>query len=482
MSDLHLYSVNWQDGMLVTQQHLKDQEKYFQELARWHALTADDRYGLVRKTFSGRPALSLNLSASSNRLGVEVVRCQALTPDGGVIEINESNHGSVTAEMDVEQGVVPVFIGIDPTARKEVGDPDPADDLPRIPYLVNSYRLALGRPPQVPEGSSLQIAQVIVDGSEVTADQNYFPPCLTLAADERLSKKTLDFHNRLEKLLSLSSQAYKAVAAGGVLAGEQTDLQTAFKETIFQFAYHLSSTLDELVVGRNAQHPLHLVVFFKKLFRAFTTLLNLRPGLKDFLNERFFVKQANTEVGRFMSMVDGFLMAEYNHRDLGGHLSVIDEILGQVRGIMGFLAQVKKEDLGQQAVATDTLTYQGRTYRIVEYGGTRLEQVGELAYLLIDIPEPCPISDTVILIAKDLFSSGEWSSMLVRLGLNDARGLGETDPIEVDVVTFENKIALRPQDMLRSPAVRQVTLIFRGAPDAGKFTGLGKSDLIVYAM
>ena len=72
--------------------------------------------------------------------------------------------------------------------------------------------------------------------------------------------------------------------------------------------------------------------------------------------------------------------------------------------------------------------------------------------------------------------------MQVRLGLNAARGVGETDPVEVDVVTFGDKVALRAQDMLRSPSVRQVTLVFRGAGEADKFANLGKMDLVIYAL
>ena len=482
MSDLRLYSVNWQDGMLVTQQHLKDQEEYFEELTRWYALGVGDKYGLIRKTFSGKPALSLNVSLSANSLAVEVVRCQAVTPDGSVIEINESNQSSVRAEKEVEASSVPIYIGIDAAARKQVGEPDPHDDLPRLPYLVGNYCLEIGQPPNLPEARYLQIAELSIDGNEVTHADGYYPPCLSLNADERLTRKAADYRNRLENLLSLSSRAYAATAGGGALAGEQTSLQTAFRETIYQFAYHLSSMLDDFVVGRNAFHPHHLVMFFKKLFRVFSTLLNLRPGLKDFLNERFFVKEMGSEVGRFMSSVDGFLLAEYNHTDLSGHLRAVDDIMGNLRGIMGFLAEVKRDQLGEQAVATDTLTYRGRTYRVVEYGGCKLERVGELSYMLIDVPEPCPMSDTVVLITKDLCSAAQWSSMQVRLGLNDARGLGETDPVEVDTVTFGNKVALRPQDMLRSPSVRQVTLIFRGAAEADKFANLGKMDLVVYAV
>jgi hypothetical protein len=468
--------------MLITQQHLKDQEKYFEDLARWYALDVSDRFGLVRKNFSGKPALSLNLSMSGNRLSVEVVRCQAITPDGSIIEINETNSSPVRADTSIETPVVPVYIGIDPTVKNQVGQPDPQEDLPRVPYLMNNYRLTLGQRPNLPEGRYLQIAELNVDGNEVTLSSSYYPPCLSLNADERLTQKATDFRNRLENLLSLSSRAYAAVTSGGALAGEQTTLQTAFQETIYQFANHLSSSLDDFVIGRNACHPIHLVLLFKKLFRVFTTLLNLKPGLKDFLNERFFAKEMNSEVGRFMSTVDGFLLAEYNHTDLGGHLKAIDDVLGNIRGIMGFLAQVKRDQLGATAVATDTLTYHGRTYRVMPYSRSRLERAGELSYLMIDMSQPSAMSDTVTLITKDLFSTAEWSRMQVRLGLNDARGLGETDPVEVDVVTFGDKVALRPQDMLRSPSVRQLTLIFRGTSESDKFSHLGKMDLIVYAV
>lgn len=101
---------------------------------------------------------------------------------------------------------------------------------------------------------------------------------------------------------------------------------------------------------------------------------------------------------------------------------------------------------------------------------------------MIEMSEPRPVADTVTLIAKDRFQESQWRNMQVRLGINDARGLGETDPVEVDTKTFNNKVALRPQDMLRSSSVRQITLIFRGAGGAESFKNLGKMDLMIYSV
>ncbi len=482
MNDLNLYSVNWQDGMLITRQHLKDQEKYFEDLIRWHSLNVGDRYGLVKKSFDGKPALALNCTVRGNLLRVEVMRCQAVAPDGTYIDIQESANNPVSSEASISETTIPVFISVDAAGKKPVGEPDPGEDLPRVPYMVNSYSVHIGKRPNLSEGVFFQIAELTINGSEVGFSGSYYPPCLNVNADERLAIKVSDFRNRLENLISLSSRAYMAVSATGALAGESTNLQVAFRETTYFLVYHLASTLDDFVIGRNGVHPLQVVIQFKKLFRVFSTLMNLKPGLKDYLNEKYFSKELNSEIGRYMSSIDNFILADYNHQQLGAHIQAIDEYLNTLRGIVGFLAQTKREQLGEQAVATDSLTYQGRTYRVSPFSSTRLEQIGELSYLMVDIASPRAVADSVVLMSKDLFTVAEWNNMQVRLGLNDARGLGETDPIDIDVTTFGNKVALHPKDMMRSSSVRQLTLIFRGARDNSKFQRLGKMDLIIYTM
>ncbi len=481
MSDLRLYSVNWQDGMLITEQHLKDQETYFEELARWYRLDVGDRYGLVKRSATGIPALELKTATGSGKLRVSLVRCQALTPDGGFIEISETSDYTVKAETGLTDGPVAVYVAVNRASRKEIGEPDPSEDVPRIPYQIPGYSLHLGKEPGHPEGSYLKIAELSVTAGEVVPAEGYYPPSLSLSSDERLSAKAGDFRNRVENLLSLSSRAYLAIESGGSLGAERTELQEAVKDTVHRIAYHLAATLDDFVTGRNAIHPMAMVIYFKRLFRVVSTLLNLQPALKDYLNEKHFTREAGTDVGRFISSIDGFLLTEYDHTDIGGQVGMIDGILAGLRGMLGFLAQAKKEELGREAVASESLTYAGKTYKLVGYSSCRLERVGELSYLLIDIEQPQPMADVVALITKDLFGAAEWSNVQVRLGLNEARGLGETDPVQVDVVTFGAKVALRPQDMLPARSVGKLTMIFRGASNPEKLADLGKLDLMVYS-
>ncbi|MBU0983101.1 MAG: hypothetical protein KKA42_04475 [candidate division Zixibacteria bacterium] len=481
MSDFKLQSVNWQDGMLLSMKHLRDQERFFEELARWHAVSAGNRFGLVRRSAAAEPALMLSSSLSGNVLRVEVVRCQALTPGGHYIEIGSSGNESIMAEAEITAETVPVYLSVDPDAKRVCGDADPSEDVPRMPYLCGSYQLHLGSEPSMPMGRVLQIAELRAAGGDIAHAKHYFPPCLTLDADERLGQQATDLRNRLENLLSLASRAYAAITTAGALSQESSSVQVAFKETMYTMAYHLSATLDEFVVGRNSGHPIDFVIGFKKMLRVFSTLLNLHPGLKDYLNARFFIKQLNSEVAHFLASIDSFLLAEYNHRDIGGQLRMIGDTMGIMREIFGFLAQLKREQLGPQAVASDTLTYAGKSYRAVTCSGHAVSQVGELSYLTIDFASPSPVADTVALLSKELFTIPEWNNMQVRLGINEARGLGETDPVDVDVTSYGDKVALHPQDMLKSQAVRQVTFIFRGARDTGKLVAMDSSDLVLYS-
>jgi hypothetical protein len=482
MSDFKLSSVNWQDGMLLTMAHLREQDQYMEELSRWYAAEANDNYGLVKKTHS-EPSLKLNATLSGNRLRVEVRFCRAVMPGGMYVEFNEKVSGGdvLKTETEISETTIPVYLGVDPLRKKQVGEPDPAEEVPRIPNEIPGYLISLAAPPNLPEDRFLPIARLVVSGSEVAEDKNYIPPCVHVTDHERLAAVLIDFRNRMESLLKLSINAFTEASSDKKLEGASTKLQNEFRETTQFLAYHMAAHLDDFSIGRNSPHPSWVIVQFKKMFRVVSSLLNLRPGLKDYLNEKFFTKEAGTDIKTYLASVDAFLLSEYNHRDIHSQLQMVDKILGVLRAMMAFLAKTSLDQLSDQAVASDTLMYQGKTYTNVKLTANRLEVVGELSYLEMELAEGKPMKDAVTLLNRDLFPDPVWRNMQIRLGLNNARGLGETDPVEADVTAFNNKVVLHPMDMLQSSSVRQVILIFRGIPDPKKLDNLGKTDLILYS-
>jgi hypothetical protein len=314
----------------------------------------------------------------------------------------------------------------------------------------------------------------------VSPAADYIPACVGIDADDRLSSAAIDYRNKLENLLKLSINAFIAASSDKGIEGASTKLQNAFRETTHDLVYHMASHLDDFAVGRGGPHPAVYVAQFKKLFRVVSALMHLQPGLKDFLNEKFFTREGGADIGSWLSSIDSFLLSAYDHRDIAGQMRMIDGILATMRSLMAFLSKTRPDQLADQAVATETIMYQGRTYRNCDLAASRLEEVGELNYLVMKFTGPCPVKDAVTLINKDLFSDAQWRNMQVRLGVNEARGLGETDPVEVDTTSYSNKVVLHPMDMMQSQSVKQVTLIFRGIPDSKKLAALGKTDLILY--
>ncbi|MFO7914565.1 MAG: hypothetical protein R6U43_02605 [Candidatus Krumholzibacteriales bacterium] len=480
MGDFDLNSVNWQDGMLLSMKHLRDQERFFEELSRWHAASADDDYGLIKKA-EDQPPIRVSASLSGSTMKVELSRCQAILPCGMYLEYNQTLSGGdvLKAEAEVKETSVPVFLGAAGGEKIPTGEPDPSEEIPRIPYRMPQYTLTLAEPPNLPESRYIKVEVFNVSGSEVVPDPGYFPPSVRVNADSRLASRAVDYRNRMENLLKLSTRAYMTASSSKGLEGASTKLQNAFRETMYFLVYHMASHLDDFRTGRNAGHPLEMITQLKKLFRVISSMLSSRPGLTDYLNEKFF-SRSNSEARTYMSSVDGFLMSEYNHRDIAKQVRMADQIMGTLGEMMAFLAQTSPDQLLDQEEAAETMTYQGKTYKVNELAGSRLEEVGELAHLVMDPAQEGPVSDALILINKSLFSEAEWRSMQVRLGLNRARGLGETDPVEIDVNTYRNKVVLHPLDMLKSPAVNQVTLIFRGVSSPGKLNDLGSTDMVLY--
>ncbi len=399
----------------MSEQHLRDQEAYFENLVRWYALRGGDYYGLAAKSSSGEPSLSLHLSLSGSTLAVQVVRCQALTSDYCVVEINPATEPVVKADTRVSDAAVPVYISLSPQAKREAGQPDPGEDIPRPPYRAFDYRLHLSQPPDLPVGHYLQVAEINVAGGSVAISDRYIPPCLSLSADARLMAKAQEFRNRIENLLKLAATGYQKVAA----APADSELQMAVREALFACATHTAAFADSLITTRNAGHPAEMVALLKRLFRLYRTALLLQPRLRDHLNEKFFSRQGEGDVRTFEAAVDTFLLADYDHRQIALGLAAIDDILARLRGVLGFLAQEDPVKLDRGAVVEETLTYNGRTYRLAAFGEHKVERIGELTYLSINLAQPMAVSDALVFVAKELLSAGEWSGMRAKFGINE---------------------------------------------------------------
>jgi len=479
MDGFKLQSMNWRDGMLLTMGHLRAQESYFEELVRWHAFNAGDQYGLAKKD-PLQPPLRLHATMSGSRLRVEVSRCQALLPSGMAVEFTEATSGGgvLKVEADVNKTRVPVFLGVNPGEKQQVGDPDPSEEVPRVPYEIPAYRLTLGEPPNLPETMYIQIAMLAVSGSEVSPASDYFPPCVSINADERLSAVAVEWRSRLASLLKLATRAYEAAWSDEAPGDTSKRSQDAIRGTLYFLVYDLASTLDDLAVNQKSIHPGVFIMRYKKLLRVVSTLLNLHPGFRDSLNEDFFTREMHTDIMTWSSAIDSLLLSSYDHRDIARQVGSIHGFLGNLAALMAYLSQTTPSPPDE--LVPPTFTYRGKTFSRCDVSGWHLEERGEANFLVIDLAAARPMKDVISLIKKTAFADDQWQSMQIRVGINDARGLGVTDPVDADLGARGSTIVLHSSDINPNASVRQVTFIFRGMHDPKRLADLGRSDVGLY--
>ncbi len=473
MSEFRLLSVNWQDGMLVSRGHLADQERYFEELARWYANPIGDNFGLVPHTDSA--ALKYHATLRGSVVRVEVSQCRAITGDGNIIEINPVDAAVVAGEEQAAPGTIPVYLALASDTREQVGQADPNEPVPRLPYSTRSYSVHIGTPPVLSETRYLQIAQLELGPDGLTNSAWFFPPCVTVAADERLQNTVRQLRDRLDSLMTAITRVASGLGPSSTL-GTGADLISSLKHLVSQLGLYSAYTFDSLLIGHNAPHPLTVVNQFKGLFRVLTTLLAYSPAVKDFLTDRFFQKQLRMEYRTFARAVDAFLLADYNHLDLGRHFEEADNLLNTTQQLIAFLAQ---GEIAPEPAASDTVSYKGMTFSAASHTECLREDWNDFAIITLNLPAKVGVSDCVILMEKDLMDAAQWSAINVRIGFGDV-SLGETNPMTIDTTTFGSKVALRAQDMIRVDSAQKAGLWFRGLKDTNKLNDLSESDIKLY--
>lgn len=481
MIPLKLWSVNWKDGMLIKERHLREEERYHEELLQWITSHISGGYGLVSnsayrgKTFLVTPLLK------GNQLIVTVDLCNAITPGGSIININRENQDSspvsTTLEIDpTKEQRLPLYLSTHPVEKKEVGSPRPDEEPPKLPYKTFSYSLHIGSPPTGPEGNWLQIAELSLGRNQVSLSEDYIPPCLTVSSSENLLNTTQMFRNTLENMLRLTTQTFKGFSSARGIEefAEGAPLRQAFLEISQNLALFLSTTLDGQPPLGNL-HPLSLILYYNNLFRLFHTLFELYPPARAFLKRS---PKGEMEES-FFNQIESFLGTPYHHEDLRSHISSIRLLLGAMEEILVFIAELSPERL---MVHAGILEYRGRSYRQLDFESCRFSPAGDLQHLTIEGIKGGAIQDILVLLRRGLFSRDEYHYLDVRIGMNEANTLGQSDPGEVDAMTVPDRIVFSFIDRMRASEVYKLNVIFRGPINYTRLMNITKSDIQVYGL
>jgi hypothetical protein len=481
MNPLKLWSVNWKDGMLISQRHLREEEGYHEELVQWLSSNGLGGYGLVSNPAYRNQALQVTPLLKGNQLIVTIDSCQAITSNGSIIQINRENQDTspVSATMDVDpesEQKIALYLIVDSGEKKEVGTPHSNEEPPRLPFSTFRYSLHMGTPPNSPEGSWLQIAELTLGRNQVALNDGYIPPCLSVSSSEALYNTTQGFRNTLEKMLSLTTQTFKGFSSARAMDQYSEDIP--IRQSILDISHNLSiflSTTLDVQPPIGILHPADLVLHYKNLFRLFHTLFELHPTARSFIK-----RGPKSEMEEsFFSNLKAFLGSPYHHDNLQSHTSTIRQILQGMEELLLYIAELSPERLIDIA---GILSYRDKSYRLLDFETCKFRPVDDLHHLTLENIKGGTIQDILVLIRRELFARDEYQFLDVRIGVNEANTLGQSDPGEVDPFTVPDRIVFSFIDRLRASDVNKLNVIFRGPINYSRLTNITRGDVQVYGL
>jgi hypothetical protein len=481
MSDFNLWSVNWKDGMLVSQRHLLQQEKYFEELVRWMLYHLPGGYGLVKNYLHMGDPLELDLVLEGDILRVTLTSCVAVTSAGHLIYVTPTNQGQeiIRANKQIEprrNDRMGVYLGVRIDSKKEVGEPNPEEEPPRLPSLTPRYELFLGEAPNWDEGAFLQIGEINVLEGQVELSRDFIPPCMAIGSHSKLQNQVVKFHGALKRIQEDSVQAIRQITQTpeGKDRFTSSPLRDSMLVQIQSTAEMIASSAERELDPTSFSSPSQVVNFFKGFFNNFDLFFRVYPALKDHVREEYFAKQLSASQGDiFFDTIEAFQTSSYNHSDLRTHFQQISQLLQFTEGLFKFYA-------GGPPREFKTYSYEGLEYQLAEYKECSFRQEQNLCYITLDGFDSKSMQNIIVLFSRRLINRDDYSKINAFLGANEDSTLTTTEPSILDVVKDPDRIILKPRMEVSCLALKRLNIILAGNFDTRRLREVSKDNVQAY--
>lgn len=209
------FPVNWIDGMKINKDHFISQDNAWlgmlQDLSAVHV--SPIRYGVLPSSVSGDNTFNVKISLDNQQsLRVSVLACNAVTPGGvrivipaaSVIQAETGNTLTETFPFSAKgnESVWWLFLTVHPYDKQPSGSPDLSENPPRFPFLLPSYGIQLVSDNNYKEFAwqpySLAIGKVLISGNDIKIENDYIPPCFSVASHADL----VSLHSELDQFMS----------------------------------------------------------------------------------------------------------------------------------------------------------------------------------------------------------------------------------------------------------------------------------------
>lgn len=323
--------VNWIDGMKISRQHFEQTGSYTEELRRdVSALHLTDyNFGIL----PGESSFELNIFFDSAQLiNIELKRCNAITPNGSRVQIDSGdiqklsiNFKEFAARYNLQLSQTQqlfILLTINPFERLPAGIPVMEENPPRHPFTKPAIRLNLLpgeqiNTTQLPD--SIIIGRIIYQNGELLVNNDFIPPCTSVAS---LPALTTWFSNFRQCLDNWESACLKLVQK--INSKVQSQQPNALANNIQKLSEKMLEQLVKQKIGYQwtlgSSAPIYLCMSLLENIQFVHTLLQCfgEKDREEILN--YFAEWTDTAAGSFENQTLRVLQLKYNHYDAGSLL------------------------------------------------------------------------------------------------------------------------------------------------------------------
>jgi hypothetical protein len=450
-----LFSVNWEDGMLVRAAHLIEQEKYYEYLNRWVVEHTPHLFGLTGPTPWHKSSLDLRLDHDGQNWLVVITRCYGMTVSGRIIQIDNILSNEVRS-VPVTTGSgdkIPVYLHVK-REKRGVGNPSGQDEPTRHPHRAFDYEVIAGELREIDPADCLKVGEIKYSEGRPALSADYIPPCMVIGSHPLLAEQC----RRLSGLLTLVQQnavsgfqAFVAVAQDK--PGKFGIEHRWFQDMLSGLAIQIGGMLRAHPTPDLPMAPYDLIRFYRQVFGIVDSMLDTYRESSLILKKKFGDNEA---FKRFLSGIKE--TGDYNHYDLGPETSRLIKLMNDFVEFINLIKSLAGA-LPQEGLI---MNYRNREYRLQQFSTIHSLIDRDSVTVKIDGLGNCVSRDILVGLHRDLFSGVDYRYIMVKIGINENNIPGRMDPVYVDAEASSGNLLLKPMDDLAEPAIGCINLNFRG--------------------
>jgi hypothetical protein len=348
--------VNWVDGMKINKTHLEAERNALQQQAVFAAGShiTSINYGLLAPVTSLQESCRVFVSLDNQQhVQVRLAACRAITPGGAVIHIDEQPGAATVVDAKVPGLSVP-FAELKNTAsvyyilltanifnRVPAGLADPGEIPPRLPYSLPQYSLSLV-PQEGLNGSraglyQVTLGRVLVNENRIEVDENYIPPCVTVAAHPDLREVFYGLEEFMGKMELYSMQIVQKIQQ----KKQSNEMALIVQWVCNNILQHQNMHFTWFRWAALHQPPAFMLSMTASLARLIKNSLDVyvNTGREELMN--YFVEWCELSQGALDTVITDLANHNYQHEDIN---AAVIKVLAFTKTVSALFLKLSKLD------------------------------------------------------------------------------------------------------------------------------------------